>query len=69
MPSKNFFRMKTITGAASCGRIMPQYVSTSPSDCIWWNSGTISACGGTMIPASTSANSQFLPGKSSREKP
>ncbi len=24
MPSKNFFRMKTITGAASCGRIMPQ---------------------------------------------
>ena len=33
--SKNFLRMNTIAGAITCGRMMPQYVSTMFRASIW----------------------------------
>ncbi|MFC7650102.1 hypothetical protein ACFQX6_64540 [Streptosporangium lutulentum] len=61
--------MYTMTGAATCGRMMPHQVSTSPSATISANSGAISTCGGTMIPARITASSTRRPRNWVRAKP
>jgi len=55
MPSKNFLKMNTAIGAGTCGSKSAQYVLIR---CTVWNSrnsGTISACGGIMMPARIAA--------------
>jgi hypothetical protein len=57
----------TATGAAICGRITAQYVSTRSTAANSRNSGTISASPGIMMPARMNQKTNWLPRKRIRD--
>ena len=67
-PSKNCLKTKMAISSGTCGKITAQYVFSSPTAFSSWKTGTISTCGGIMMPPISSQNTRLRPGKRSRDK-
>ncbi len=65
---KNWRSRKMSSTEATFGRIRPHPESNMPSAWVMWMRGTSRVIVGTIMPASSTANSLSLPGKGMRAK-